>query len=405
MVDVRPEPWRIQGIYLDACATSPLAEEVAREMAEAMASGWANPSSLHGFGIAAADHLERSRCRVARCLAADPDEVVFVSGGSEAIHAALLGSAAVLEPGRLVISDVEHPATMAAAEWMVRLGWQVAMLPVDHHGVVRLDVLEGLLAPPTRLMSLIWGQSEVGAFQPIEAIGLRCRAAGVRLHVDAVQVVGHRRVDFSSLPVDLLSCSAHKLEGPRGIGALLVRSGLPLIPLIGGGGQERGRRGGTEPVALAVGFAAALERAEERLVAHAGQDPVTRWRDHLLPGLLELQGVRLSGPPPDHPLGRLPHHLSVLVSSSGGRPLSGRGLVRALWREGFAVSSGSACASGKGPSRGQEEPSPILLAMGFGQHEAGSGVRMSFGPWLREGDLSAFPAALARARRELERHG
>jgi cysteine desulfurase len=288
---------------------------------------------------------------------------------------------------------------------MGRLGWEVATLPVDRQGVVCLEALDRLLTPPTRLVSLIWGQSEVGAVQPIEAIGRRCRAADVRLHVDAVQVVGHRPVDFSRLPVDLLSCTAHKLEGPRGIGALLVRSGLPLCPLIGGGGQERGRRGGTEPVALAAGFAVALERAGERLAAHAGQDPLAAWRDQLLPRLMELEGVRLTGPPTDHPLGRLPHHLSVRVSSGGGRPLSGRALVRALWRQGFALSSGSACRTGQASSGGGEEASPVLLAMGYGQDEARSGVRLSFGPWLRAGDLAAFPDALRRARWELERHG
>jgi cysteine desulfurase len=253
-------------------------------------------------------------------------------------------------------------------------------------------------------MSLIWGQSEVGAVQPIDVVGHRCRAAGVRLHVDAVQVVGHRRIDFARLPVDLLSCTAHKLEGPRGVGALLVRAGLPLAPLIGGGGQEGGRRGGTEAVALAVGFAAALELAEARLAAHAGQDPIAELRDQLLPRLLELEGVRLTGPAPDHPLGRLPHHLSVLVSSRG-RVLSGRALVRALWRQGFAVSSGSACSSGKGAVPGGEEPSPILRAMGFSRNEACGGVRLSFGPWLQVRDLSSFPEALSRARREVERDG
>ena len=260
----------IPGVYLDACATTPPAQEVMAAMADAAATAWANPSSLHGFGLAAADCLERSRWRLADLLGAGPDQLIFCSGGTEAIHTALLGSAAALEAGRVVISAVEHPATVAAAGQLARRGWSVETWPVDRFGVVNLERIDEFLAPPTRLLSLIWGQSEVGAMQPIEAIGRRCRAAGVRFHLDAVQVVGHQLVRLDTLPVDLLSCTAHKLQGPRGVGALLVRPGVSLEPMIGGGGQEGGRRGGTEPVLLAAGFAKALDLANGRLNAHGG---------------------------------------------------------------------------------------------------------------------------------------
>ena len=379
------------GIYLDASATTPPAAAVLAEMAELQARAWANPSSLHGYGLAAAEALERSRWRCAAVLGCSPDELVFTSGGTESIHLALLGLGATLAPGRLLISAVEHPATVAAAAQLARQGWQVRPLPVDHLGRLELHALREALESPTRLVSLIWGQSEVGTLQELETIGELCRRAGVPLHVDAVQVVGHRPVQFAALPVDLLSLAAHKLQGPRGIGALLVRRGLALQPLLAGGGQEGGRRAGTEPVVLAAGLARALELSQE-----AEPERVAGLRDGLLETLLGLEGVRLSGPDPRREPGqRLPHHLSVLVADRAGRPLNGRALVRELWREGYAVSSGSACSS-TGTTA-----SPVLRAMGFGEAEAASGLRLSLGPWLSLDDLVGVAPALERARQRL----
>jgi cysteine desulfurase len=379
------------GIYLDSSATTPPAAAVLAEMAELQARAWANPSSLHGYGLAAAEALERSRWRCAAVLGCSPDELVFTSGGTESIHLALLGLGTTLAPGRLLISAVEHPATVAAAAQLARQGWQVRELPVDHLGRLELHALREALEPPTRLVSLIWGQSEVGTLQELEAIGELCRRAGVPLHVDAVQVVGHRPVQFAALPVDLLSLAAHKLQGPRGIGALLVRRGLALQPLLAGGGQEGGRRAGTEPVVLAAGLARALELSQE-----AEPERVAGLRDGLLETLLGLEGVRLSGPDPRREPGqRLPHHLSVLVADRAGRPLNGRALVRELWREGYAVSSGSACSS-TGTTA-----SPVLRAMGFGEAQAAAGLRLSLGPWLSLDDLVGVAPALERARQRL----
>ena len=379
------------GIYLDSSATTPPAAAVLAEMAELQARAWANPSSLHGYGLAAAEALERSRWRCAAVLGCSPDELVFTSGGTESIHLALLGLGATLAPGRLLISAVEHPATVAAAAQLARQGWQVRELPVDHLGRLELHALREALEPPTRLVSLIWGQSEVGTLQELEAIGELCRRAGVPLHVDAVQVVGHRPVQFAALPVDLLSLAAHKLQGPRGIGALLVRRGLALQPLLAGGGQEGGRRAGPEPVVLAAGLARALELSQE-----AEPERVAGLRDGLLETLLGLEGVRLSGPDPRREPGqRLPHHLSVLVADRAGRPLNGRALVRELWREGYAVSSGSACSS-TGTTA-----SPVLRAMGFGEAQAAAGLRLSLGPWLSLDDLVGVAPALERARQRL----
>ncbi|MEA5443106.1 cysteine desulfurase family protein [Cyanobium gracile] len=380
------------GVYLDACATSPPAPEVLEAMAQAHRQAWANPSSLHGFGLAASDRLERDRLAIAEQLDCDRDELVLLSGGSEAIHTALLGCAGSMEPGRVLLSAVEHPASYAAAAAMERRGWQRQLLPVDRRGVVDLEALQELLQPPTRLVSILWGQSEVGTLQPIDSIGRLCRQAGVLLHVDAVQVVGHQPLHFRQLPIDLLSCAAHKLQGPRGVGALLVRRGLRLEPLIGGV-QEAGRRGGTEPVALVAGFAAALELAGQRQAGHGGADPIGPLRDQLLETLLQCEGVRLSGPAPHDPCGRLPHHISLLVSGPDGRSLPGRRLVRELARRGYAVSSGSACSSG-----GATGASAVLLAMGYSPEEAASGLRISLGPWLSPVDLAGLPAALAETR-------
>jgi cysteine desulfurase len=360
-------------------------------MADLQARAWANPSSLHGYGLAAAEALERARWRCAAALGCSPEELVFTSGGTEAIHLALLGHGASVDPGRLLISAVEHPATVAAATQLGRQGWQVRQLPVDRLGRLNLQALQEALEPPTRLVSLIWGQSEVGTLQDLEPIGRLCRQAGVPLHVDAVQVAGHLPVAFADLPVDLLSLAAHKLRGPRGIGALLVRRGIELQGLVGGGGQEAGRRAGTESVVLAGGLAKALELSEQAQPA-----TLAELRDDLLHALLELEGVRLSGPDPrSHPGQRLPHHLSVLVADSAGRPLSGRALVRELWREGYAVSSGSACSSTGSAA------SPVLLALGFGEAEAASGLRLSVGSWLRPADLAGVADALERARQRL----
>ena len=387
----------LQG-YLDCSATTPLAPEVAAEMAHVQASAWGNPSSLHGYGVAAAEVLERSRQRLAMALGCS-GRLCFSSGGTESIHLALLGAAAQLWSGngqapRLLISAVEHPATNAAAERLAALGWQVERVPVTQEGLLDLEAFQQLLAPPTRLVSLIWGQSEVGALLPLTEIVQCCRQAGVLLHVDAVQVAGQQEISFDALGVDLMSLAAHKLRGPRGIGLLLTRPGLELQPLFGGGGQEGGWRAGTEAVALIAGFALAVER-RHRLLSEA-PEAMVQLRDPLLQQLLDLPGLSLSGPDPSQqPSARLPHHISLLVRSDAGLPLSGRAVVRQLWSQGFAISSGSAC-SAHGDAR-----SPVLTAMGYDAATAASGIRISLGDWHQPSDLHGLPEALRRARLEL----
>jgi cysteine desulfurase len=385
------------GLYLDACATAPPRPEVLQHMAAVQRSAWANASSLHPQGLRAAEQLERSRLELAQAFEADVEEVIVTSGATESIHLALLGVARCQPPGRLVISAVEHPAVEAAASRMVERGWQIARWPVDGEGTIRLDQLEVLLAPPTRLVSLIWGQSEVGTLQPVQRVGEACRARGIPLHVDATQVVSQGRPAWSLLPVDLLSASAHKCGGPKGVGLLLRRRALGERhgPIQAGGGQEGGLRGGTQPVVLTAGMARAISLLQPWLDP---QDPeadpgpsrigaVQQRRDLLLQQLLDLAPLQRLGAP----VQRLPHHIALLAADPQGRPLPGRAVVRALAAEGVAISSGSACASGR------DGGSPVLAAMGIAPDWCRSGLRLSLGPWLSASDLDAVAAQVQGA--------
>ncbi len=381
--------------YLDCAATTPVALEVQAEIQRVEREAWANPSSLHHFGLAAAEQLERSREQIAGLFGCS-GQVVFTSGGTESIHLALLGSAADIADQqrsmpRLLVSAVEHPASEAAAHQLQRLGWKVERIPVDRRGLIDIRALRSLLTRPTQLVSLIWGQSEVGALQPIQEIGALCRSAGVLLHVDAVQVAAQRPIAFDALPIDLMSVGSHKLSGPRGIGALLVRGGVHLQAIHAGGGQERGLRSGTEPVALIAGFAAALERLHAQRFRGDG-DHMPVLRNRLLSALLQQPGLQLTGPDPRlDSEQRLANHISLIVRTQDGRPLSSRAVVRALARTGYAISSGSACSSRRSAG------SSVLEAMGFTAPDSASGIRLSLGDWHTDTVLQDVPEALRRA--------
>jgi len=378
-------------LYLDAAATTPPLPAVLAVMQQLQKTAWANPSSLHGAGLAAADALERARWRMAERFAVSPDQLIVTSGATESVHLALLGAAAALPSGRLVISAVEHPAVIAAAHQLEALGWSIAEWPVDEQGVVRLDQLERLLSAPTQLVSLIAAQGEVGALQPVIEIARACRERGIVIHSDATQLVPQGCFLFERLGVDLLTLSAHKFRGPRGVGLLIRAPGVALSPLQGGGGQEHGLRSGTEPVALVCGMA-------EALMALPSFDPVPHrvppgctaqirhQRDQLLERLLELPQLRLCGPALDN---RLPHHIALLATTADGMPLPGRDLVRRLAAAGVACSSGSACSSGKSAD------SAVLTAMGIPGTERQSGLRLTLGPWLSDQDLDAVPGCFA----------
>lgn len=379
--------------YFDACATSPPAGAVIEAMEAVQGRAWGNPSSLHRQGLLAAEELERSRERLARALGARSEQLLFCSGGSEAAVAALWGLAVDLPPGRVLLSAVEHPAVIAGCDLLRRLGWELDVIPVDALGRIDLNAFEALLAPPTRLVSVIWGQNEIGTLAPVASIGALCRQRGIRFHTDAVQVVGHLPIDASQLPIDAISFSSHKLQGPRGIGAVLVAEGIPWVPLIGGGPQEGGRRGGTESVVLATGFACAVELAVERLTSHGGVDPIDAPRRVLQQELLQMPGCQLTGCP-EH---RLPHHISLLLADEHGSALSGRRIVEAMARRGIAISSGSACSSG------HDRGSAVLRALGLSSPWDRAGIRLSLGPWLPKADLRALPESLRQARAEVAR--
>ncbi len=362
--------------YLDACATAPLRERVISCMVRAQQDGWGNPSSLHRIGCDAAESLERARLSISASLGAERSDILFSSGATESAHLALLGLAKTQSPGRLVISAVEHPAVAAAAHQLVACGWTVERWPVDAYGQIQMQHLDRLLQPPTKIVSLIWGQSEVGTLQPIQAVGEACRSKHIPFHTDATQVLSQGCPNWSELQVDLLTASAHKCGGPRGIGLLLIRQEIAerIQPLFAGGQQENGLRAGTECPVLAQGMAAAF-REIASCQAHqveASGSGIARLRDALLALLCQNDAIRLSG----HPRERLPHHLSVLISDRHGQPMSGRALVRALDREGIAASSGSACSSGR------DSDSPVLAAMGVDPAWQRSGLRLSLGNWI-----------------------
>ncbi len=362
--------------YLDGCATAPLRESVIRCMIKAQKESWGNPSSLHRVGCDAAESLERARLSIANSLGAHRSDVLFCSGATESAHLALLGLAKNESPGRLVISAVEHPVVAAAAEQLLACGWTVERWPVDVYGQIQMQHLDRLLEPPTKIVSMIWGQSEVGTLQPIQAVGKACRSRQIPFHTDATQVLSQGCPNWNELPVDLLTASAHKCGGPRGIGLLLLRQTVAerIQPLLTGGQQENGLRAGTECPVLAQGMAAAFRdigpcQANQVESSGSGVAPL---RDALLALLCQNDAIRLSG----HPRERLPHHLSLLVSDRQGQPMSGRALVRALDRAGIAASSGSACSSGR------ESDSPVLEAMGVDPPWRRSGLRLSLGYWI-----------------------
>lgn len=380
--------------YLDGCATAPLRESVITCMVKAQQNSWGNPSSLHRIGCDAAESLERARLSIGNSLGADRADILFSSGATESAHLALLGLAKTESVGRLVISAVEHPAVAAAAQQLIRCGWTVERWPVDGYGQIQLQHLDRLLEPPTKLVSLIWGQSEVGTLQPIQAVGEACRSKGIPFHTDATQVLSQGCPNWHELPVDLLTASAHKCGGPRGIGLLLLRPNIAerIQPLLTGGQQEQGLRAGTECAVLAQGMAAAfrdIAPCQPNQVASAGSG-MAPLRNTLLDLLRQNRAIHLSG----HPTERLPHHLSLLVSDRDGQPMSGRALVRALDQEGIAASSGSACSSGR------DTDSPVLEAMDVDPLWRRSGLRLSLGYWI---DPATLPKISHRIHRAIDR--
>ncbi|HIK45368.1 MAG TPA: cysteine desulfurase [Leptolyngbyaceae cyanobacterium M65_K2018_010] len=355
-------------VYLDYSATTPPRPEALAAVHAVMAEQWGNPSSLHQWGNRAATVLERARSQVAALINAPIDSIVFTSGGTEADNLALMGVAHhYRHPQHLIISSVEHSAIEKPAQQLERAGWQVTRLPVDGWGRVQAEELKQALRDNTVLVSIIFGQSEVGTLQPIEVLGQIVRDHGALFHTDAVQVAGRLPLDVQPLPVDLLSVSSHKIYGPQGAGALYRRPGVELTPLLAGGGQEFGVRSGTQALPAIAGFGVAAALAADDLPHETLR--LIRLRDRLFDRLAQVPGLRPTGDRRH----RLPHHLSFCLTSGDGELVSGKTLVRQMNLAGIGISAGAACHSG------QLTPSPILKAMGYSDREAKCSLRLTLG--------------------------
>ena len=377
-------------VYLDHNATTPLDPEVLAAMTPFLAEGFGNPSSLHVWGREARQALERARATIAGALgSADKDTVVFTSGGTEADNLALMGVAASQEKrGRhVILSSVEHHAVLNAAAHLGRQGFEVTRLSVDSQGLLDPDDVRRVIRPDTVLVSLMYGNNETGVLFPIASVGRICRQRGVTFHTDAVQSFGKLPLDVEMLCVDLLSLSGHKTHGPKGIGALFIRRGTRMQPLLHGGAQERSRRAGTENVAAAVGLARATELS---LQDQAGESRrMADLRDRLEGGVMAaLPGVLRNG----HPTERLPHTTNLAFAG-----VEAESLILALDLAGIGASSGAACSSGS------LEPSHVLAAMGLPPERVLSSVRFSLGRTTTREEiehvLEVLPPIVERMRR------
>lgn len=364
--------------YLDHNATTPLDPRVLEAMLPYLRGPYANPSSLHRAGRAARDAVEAARAQVAAFVGAEPAEVVWTSGGSEANNLAIKGMAGAVPGLRVLYGASEHPAVMEAAEALRATGVPVEAIPVDARGQVRADALQARLAAgPPCLVSLMRANNETGVIQDLAPLAAAVHAARGWLHSDAVQAAGKLELDMAALGADLLSFSSHKLYGPKGIAALVRRAHVPLLPQVHGGPQERGLRGGTENVAAIVGFGLACELAAAERAQRSAHTRALR--DRLEAGLAALPGVEIFAAGAE----RLPNTVQFALAG-----WEGEALLMQLDRRGFAVSSGSACASGRG------EPSHVLLAMGVPRERAFGAVRVSLGKDNTPDEVDAFLAAL-----------
>lgn len=350
-------------IYLDAAATTPVRREVLEAMWPYLAGAFGNPSSHHSLGDQAARGLKAARERVAELLGCRPGEVIFTSGGTEADNLAIKGIALATPRGKhIVTSAIEHEAVLGACDHLERQhGFEVTYLPVSEQGQVTPAAFAAALRPDTTLCSIMMANNEVGTVQPVETLAELARARGVPFHSDAVQACGALPLRVNDLGVDALSLSGHKLGAPKGLGALFLRGRVPVEPVLHGGGQERGRRSGTENVAGAVAFARALELAVAEMPERTPR--LAALRDALIDGVLAtVPDAILTG----HRTDRLPNHASFCFPKT-----SGEAVLLQLEERGILCSSGSACAAGS------DEPSHVLTAMGFSRETAQTAVRFT----------------------------
>ncbi|CCH95439.1 Cysteine desulfurase [Microcystis aeruginosa PCC 9432] len=355
-------------IYLDYSATTPTHPQVIERVATILRHHWGNPSSLHTWGQDTATVIEMAREQVAGLINANPDQIIFTSGGTEADNLAIIGVAQQYNrPRHIIISSVEHSAIAEPCKQLEQQGWQITRLPVNRQGRVNPLDLKAAIQSDTVLISIIYGQSEVGTLQPIEELGSIARERGVLFHTDAVQVAARCDIDVRKLPIDLLSLSSHKIYGMQGSGALYIRTGVDILPLLRGGVQEKGLRSGTPAVPAIAAFGLAAELAQKDLISEKMR--LIALRDRLFDLLADYPYLLPTG----DRFYRLPHHVSFIVRPDDDSRITGKQLVRQLNLAGIGISSGSACHSGK------LSPSPILKAMGYSDREALAGIRLTLG--------------------------
>jgi cysteine desulfurase len=376
----------IQRIYFDNAATAPLDPRVAEAMATYLHGCHGNPSSLHEEGRLAREAVERARRQVARLVNADASEMVFTASGTEADNMALEGVAfaAGLARTHIITSAIEHPAIMACCRYLEHLGVGLTVLPVSATGLVDPAHLENALRPETRLVSIMAANNVIGTLEPIDELARIARQHGALFHTDAVQMAGRLRMDVQKAPIDLVSISAHKLHGPKGVGALYIRRGVNLAPLIHGGGQEEGRRSGTENVAGIVGFGVAAELAVENMAEETAR--LVNLRDQLIDSILEaIPNAYLVG----ERFRRLPGHVCLGFAGMEGEAIK---LLLALDEAGIAVASGSACSS-----HHAGEPSHVLTALGFDPLRARGSLRITLGRFNTREEVERFVEILPSA--------
>lgn len=360
-------------VYLDNAATTALSPRVLEAMLPYFTQYYGNPSSVHAFGREAKQGLDKARDQVAKALHCEPSEVIFTGCGTESDNTVLLGVAQRYgDKGKHIITtNVEHHAILHTCEYLEKQGYSVTYLPVDQDGLVTAEQVAAAIRPDTILVSIMFANNEVGTIMPIQEIGAVCKEKGVLFHTDAVQAVGRIPVDVQAMHIDMLSLSAHKFHGPKGVGALYCRKGIRLPSYIMGGAQERGRRAGTENVAGIVGLGAAIQLATEQLEENRAK--MTALRDRLMTGIqARISEVKLNG----HPTNRLPNNVNFSF-----KYIEGESILLMLDMNGIAASSGSACTSGS------LDPSHVLLALGLPHEIAHGSVRLTLGDETTEEDI------------------
>jgi cysteine desulfurase len=351
-------------VYADNAATTAVSKQVLDSMLPYFSEKYGNPSTIYSVGREAREAVDAARAKTAAALGADPQEIYFTSGGSEADNWAIKGVAhALASKGRhLVTTRFEHHAVLHTMKALEKEGFEVTYLKVNENGVVKPADLEAAIRPDTTLVSIMYANNEIGTIQPISELAAICRAKGVLFHTDAVQAVGHLKIDVRAEGIDLLSLSAHKFHGPKGVGALYIRKGLRFPNLIEGGAQERNRRAGTENVPGLVGLGTAIEAAAANIDANSAK--LTAMRDKLIDGILKIPATRLNG----DRVKRLPGNVNISVEG-----IEGESMLLLLDMEGICASSGSACTSGS------LDPSHVLLSIGLPHEVAHGSLRFSLG--------------------------